>query len=289
MSNAAPALYSILWYPLPGRAWPAAKLEVRAFRGGRPVGCLSLSSRWGQTGDSLAIGKRVGLPGLGAVEVDGVSGDVDGAVLRLAASCVAAHLGAAVSHRPEAWRDARCAPGEEGELVTEGRAGFWCRGDGSPRGLFVAARPSIEHAHGLVEAHPGARAEDLHLTLAYFGRFAPLSAGAAAVARAVGDRPWWRAGRKVGVDVVGVDVARTPEGDAPMLLLDPAQPARWRDDLLRRLPVGAPAPRADHAFLPHVTLAHVPPMAAARPDAPQRVEFDSLWICVGRRAAGFPL
>lgn len=295
------AYYHLTWKPIPGAAWPGGELSLvtRSPEHGPVLGGVTLGAAWQQTGDSLALGEAVGLPNLGAVHVVEAWGDVDADLWRAVAVVTAAHLGSAVSASPSAWAGTRSAPGDfgvNGALLTRGGAGFWCHGDGSPRSLFVSARPALEDAFVLASSLNALqpRPENLHLTMGFYGRFAATDPAVGALVRVVAGRPWWGAGGPASVPVQKVELLKDRDGDSLQLLMDRGAPAAWRYRLLEGHGPGAPSLDRTHPFRPHVTLAHGPPGSLPPVDRialpwPQRVRFDSVWCCVGRRCAAFPL
>lgn len=297
----------------PGWPWPNSALHVQACEGGARFASLLVGARWLQTPGSLALGERASLPGLGCVAAYAplahAARPPPGGLARLwreAARLAASVFGSAVAQVdefPGEWLAARReAEAEGGALLSQGGATFWAHGGAEPRGLFAAVRPrppealalalAVRAAQGLTEAPTAEalqQAADVHATLAFFGRAAAGDPRVGAVARAVGGRPWWGAGRGVGVRTLGVERVPGPEADTLQLLLDPELPRRWRDATLARLPPGL-QPDRTHAFRPHVTLAKIP-AGSPTPDvpAPDRVTFDSAWCCLGRRGVAFPL
>lgn len=157
-------------------------------------------------------------------------------------------------------------------------------------GVMVAAYPSPELAADLA-LDGGEPAEELHVTLAYFGRVDELDEDQLETLATVLEL-YARGHDPLEGEVGGIGRFTAAEGpDALYGSVDVPGLSRLRTALVEALEQAGVPPRADHDFTPHITLAYLEPGSAMPIQSlePRALRIDALDLVVGSERQSFPL
>ena len=171
--------------------------------------------------------------------------------------------------------DAEAVTGDNGAEKTDGDDSVWIA-------LAVPVEPSTRIPGGTPRA-------DLHLTLAFLGPAADLSADQRAKLRYV-VTAWARSHETMPATLNGVGRFAGETLDPVYVSPDCPKLAAAREDLVRDLDKAGVPPRTAHGFVPHVTIGYVPREAPTPPPGdPVQCVFDTVSLWIAGEREGFSL
>jgi len=171
--------------------------------------------------------------------------------------------------------DAEAVTGDNGAEKTDGDDSVWIA-------LAVPVEPSTRIPGGTPRA-------DLHLTLAFLGPAADLSADQRAKLRDV-VTAWARSHETMPATLNGVGRFAGETLDPVYVSPDCPKLAAAREDLVRDLDKAGVPPRTAHGFVPHVTIGYVPREAPTPPPGdPVQCVFDTVSLWIAGEREGFSL